>query len=151
LIVRAFRKREWASFVVNMTPLIDVVFLIIIFFIMIMSFYEFLPKNVILPNADEAKSNTELKECSITITAEEYVLLGNRKVGVSDLAQIIRAMFPDPRGHTVELRGDKDAPVDMVQKVMQQVAQAGITRIHFATRKPYDREMKDEGSHKSDG
>jgi hypothetical protein len=39
----------------------------------------------------------------------------------------------------------------MVQKVMQQVAQAGITRIHFATRKPYDREMKDEGSHKSDG
>jgi len=60
--VRAFRKREWASFVVNMTPLIDVVFLIIIFFIMIMSFYEFLPKNVILPNADEAKPSTQLKE-----------------------------------------------------------------------------------------
>ena len=149
--MRAFRKREWASFVVNMTPLIDVVFLIIIFFIMIMSFYEFLPKNVILPSADEAKTNAELTECSISITVEEYVLMGNRKVAVSDLAQIIRAMFPDPRGHTVELRGDQDAPFDMLQKVMQQVAQAGITRIHFATRKPYDREMKDEGSDKSDG
>jgi biopolymer transport protein ExbD len=51
----------------------------------------------------------------------------------------------------VELRGDQDAPFDMLQKVMQQVARAGITRIHFATRKPYDREMKDEGSRKGDG
>ena len=151
LIVRAFRKREWASFVVNMTPLIDVVFLIIIFFIMIMSFYEFLPKNVILPSADEAKTNAELTECSITVTAEEYVIMGNQKVAVSDLEQIIRAMFPDPRGHTVELRGDQDAPFDILQKVMQQVAQAGISRIHFATRKPYKREMRDEGSDKSDG
>ena len=139
--MRAFRKREWASFVVNMTPLIDVVFLIIIFFIMIMSFYEFLPKNVILPSADEAETNAELTECSITITADEYVLLGTRKVAVSDLSRIIRAMFPDPRGRMVELRGDQDAPFDVVQKVMQQVAQAGVTRIHFATRKPYDRDL----------
>ncbi len=149
--MRAFRKREWASFVVNMTPLIDVVFLIIIFFIMIMSFYEFLPKNVILPSADEAKTNTELTECSITVTAEEYVILGGRKVAVSDLERIIRAMYPDPRGHTVELRGDQDAPFDILQKVLQQVAQAGISRVHFATRKPYERELRDEASDKGDG
>ena len=149
--MRAFRKREWASFVVNMTPLIDVVFLIIIFFIMIMSFYEFLPKNVILPSADEAKTNTELTECSITVTAEEYVILGGRKVAVSDLERIIRAMYPDPRGHTVELRGDQDAPFDILQKVLQQVAQAGISRVHFVTRKPYERELRDEASDKGDG
>ena len=92
--MRAFRKREWASFVVNMTPLIDVVFLIIIFFIMIMSFYEFLPKNVILPSADESKTNAELTECSITVTVEEYVIMGTQKVAVTDLGRIIQAMFP---------------------------------------------------------
>jgi biopolymer transport protein ExbD len=134
-----------------MTPLIDVVFLIIIFFIMIMSFYEFLPKNVVLPSADEAKTNTELTEFSITVTAEEYVILENRKVLVADLGKILRSRFPDPRGHTVELRGDQDAPFQIVQKVMQQVAQAGVSRIHFATRKPYERELKDEGPHESDG
>ena len=149
--MRAFRKREWASFVVNMTPLIDVVFLIIIFFIMIMSFYEFLPKNVILPSADEAKTNAEMTECSITVTADEYVIVGNQKVAVTDLERIIRAMFPDPRGRMVELRGDKDAPYEILQKVLQQVAQAGVSRIHFATRKPYERELTDEASHKGDG
>lgn len=133
-----------------MTPLIDVVFLIIIFFIMIMSFYEFLPKNVILPSADEAKTNTDLKECSITVTAQEYVILGTQKISVSELGRILKAMFPDPRGHTVELRGDQDAPFDILQKVLQQVAQAGIGRVHFATRKPYDRELKDEASHQGD-
>jgi biopolymer transport protein ExbD len=142
--VRAFRKREWASFVVNMTPLIDVVFLIIIFFIMIMSFYEFLPKNVLLPSADESKTNTELTECSITVTAGEEVILGNRRIRVAELEQALRNRFPDPRGHTVELRGDQDAPFDILQKVMQQVARAGISRIHFATRRPYDRELRNE-------
>ena len=148
--MRAFRKREWASFVVNMTPLIDVVFLIIIFFIMIMSFYEFLPKNVILPNADEAKPSTDLKECSITVTAQEVVILGTQRVHLSDLAQILRLQFPDPRGHTVELRGDENAPYELVQKVLQKVAQAGISRIHFSTRTPYERELKDEGPDESD-
>ena len=149
--MRAFRKREWASFVVNMTPLIDVVFLIIIFFIMIMSFYEFLPKNVILPSADESKTNAELTECSITVTFEEYVIMGTQKVAVSDLGRIIRAMFPDPAGRMVEIRADQDAPFDILQKVLQQVAQAGISRIHFATRKPYERELRNEASHKGDG
>jgi biopolymer transport protein ExbD len=148
--VRAFRKREWASFVVNMTPLIDVVFLIIIFFIMIMSFYEFLPKNVLLPSADESKTNTDMTECSITVTADEQVILGSRKIRVADLEEVLRNRFPDPRGHTVELRGDQDAPFDMLQKVMQQVAQAGISRIHFATRKPYDRELRNEETHGGD-
>jgi len=133
-----------------MTPLIDVVFLIIIFFIMIMSFYEFLPKNVILPNADEAKPSTQLKECSITVTAEEYIILGTQRVHLSDLERILRVQFPDPRAHSVELRGDQNAPYEVVQKVLQQIAQAGISRIHFATRTPYERELTDEGSDKSD-
>jgi biopolymer transport protein ExbD len=149
--VRAYRKREWASFVVNMTPLIDVVFLIIIFFIMIMSFYEFLPKNVILPSADEAKPSTELKECSITVTAEGYIVLGTQRVHLSDLAQLLRVHFPDPRGHTVEVRGDENTPYEILQKVLQEIAQAGISRIHFATRTPYKRDsMNNEGSHKGD-
>ena len=148
--MRAFRKREWASFVVNMTPLIDVVFLIIIFFIMIMSFYEFLPKNVVLPSADEAKPSTQLKECLITVTSEEYIILGTQRVHLSDLEQILRVQFPDPRGHTVELRGDQDAPYEVLQKVLQEIAQAGISRIHFATRTPYERELTNEGPDESD-
>ena len=135
---------------VNMTPLIDVVFLIIIFFIMIMSFYEFLPKNVILPNADEAKPSTEMKECSITVTAEESIIVGTRRVHLSDLERILRVQLPDPRGHTVEIRGDQDAPYEVLQRVLQKVAQAGISRVHFATRKPYDRELTDEGPDESD-
>ena len=148
--MRAYRKREWASFVVNMTPLIDVVFLIIIFFIMIMSFYEFLPKNVILPNADQAKATKEMTALSVTVTAEEYILLGSRRVSLSDLEPMLRSRFPDPRGRTVELRGDQDVPFEILQEVLQRIARAGIGRVHFATRKPYQREMMDEGTDKSD-
>ena len=52
--MRAYRKRRWTSIAVNMTPLIDVVFLIIIFFIMIMNVTDVLSSKVTLPLADEA-------------------------------------------------------------------------------------------------
>ena len=108
-----------------------------------------MPKNVILPNADEAKPSTQLKECSITVTAEEYIILGTQRVHLADLERILRVQFPDPRGHSVELRGDQDAPYEVVQRVLQQIAQAGISRVHFATRTPYERELTDEGPDES--
>lgn len=148
--MRAYRKREWASLGINMTPLIDVIFLIHIFSIMIMSYYEFLPKNVLLPTADEARPDTKMKECSITVTAEEDVLLGNQRVPLSELEWMVRERFPDPRGHTVELRGDENVTFAIIQEVMQKIAQAGVSRIHFATRTTHERDTTDETSDKSD-
>ncbi|MEL0083145.1 MAG: biopolymer transporter ExbD, partial [Gammaproteobacteria bacterium] len=52
--MRAYRKRPWARLVVDMTPLIDVIFLIIIFFIILINFSQVHIRNVILPNADQA-------------------------------------------------------------------------------------------------
>jgi len=122
---------------VNMTPLIDVVFLIIIFFIVIMSFSEVLPTMVTLPNADEAKENRQLAQLTITVKSENLLFVGSKRVPLISLEEVLRLKVSDPKGCTVQFRGDENVPYDIVQKVLQKIAAAGITNINFSTRMPY--------------
>ena len=134
MIVRAYRKRKWSDVALNMTPLIDVVFLIIIFFIMIMNVTDVLPSKVALPLADEAGENQGLYELSIIIKSESIFYIGARPFKIHNLKDILQQRYPDPRGRTIQLRADENVPYETVRMVLQEIAAAGITRVDFATR-----------------
>ena len=153
--MRAYRKRPWASLMVNMTPLIDVVFLIIIFFIIMINFSELLIRKVKLPKADESRKSTEsvIKKIPITIKSEKLIFVGRKRVPLYSLEEFLGQKVRDPRRSTVLLRGDENAPYDAVQKVMEKVALAGITHIEFSTYKeavpPLGKDVADEASGQS--
>ena len=132
--MRTYRKREWTSIAVNMTPLIDVVFLIIIFFIMIMNVTDVLSGKVTLPVADESKETREIEDLSIIVQSENLYYIGLRQVPLSNIRETLKRKYPNPQGRTVQLRADENVPYDTVRKIMQQIAAAGITRINFSTR-----------------
>lgn len=138
--MRAFRKRPWSSLLVNMTPLIDVVFLMIIFFTVMINFSEIMVKKVTLPEADQARdSRTAVNEkVTLTVRSGDALFLGRRRISLDGLQDAIRPLTPDPHGATVCLRGDEEIPYDVVRQLMQQIAALGITRIEFATRKDMD-------------
>jgi len=153
--MRAYRKREWASLMINMTPLIDVVFLIIVFFIIMINFSEVLIRKITLPKADEAKEIKEhvIKKITITIKSEKFIFVDRKKVSLYSLEETLRQKVCDPRKTTALLRGDENSPYDAIQKVMEKVAFAGITRIEFSTYKeavpPLERDINDEASDQS--
>ena len=132
--MRTYRKREWTSIAVNMTPLIDVVFLIIIFFIMIMNVTDVLSGKVTLPVADESKETREIEDLSIIVQSENLYYIGFRQVPLSNIRETLKRKYPNPQGRTVQLRADENVPYDTVRKIMQEIAAAGITRINFSTR-----------------
>lgn len=135
--MRAYRKRKWSSLSVNMVPLINVIFLITIFIVMMINFSEVLIKRVNLPKADEAREVEELLKAKIPIIvkSEELIFLGRTRVSLDTLEQRLWQTVRSPQTTTVQLRGDEDIPYEMVQKVMQTIAALGITRIEFSTRK----------------
>ncbi len=141
--------------VINMTPLIDVVFLIIIFFIMMINFSEFFIRKVTLPNADEAKDKKThvIKEISITVKSEELIFLDRIKVSLQDLEDELRLKVFDAKRSTAQLRGDGDVPYDVIQQIMEIIALAGIRRIEFSTRKepvtPLEKDVLNEASEQS--
>ncbi len=130
----AYRKRKWSSIAVNVTPLIDVVFLIIIFFIMIMNVTDVISSKVTLPPADEAKKDTSIDELPIVIKTEKLFYLGASQFSLHELKEILEQRYPDPKGRIIQLRADENVPYETVRRVMQEIAAAGITRVNFSTR-----------------
>ena len=132
--MRAYRKRPWAPFVVNMTPLIDVVFLIIIFFIIMINFSEMHIRNVILPKADEAQKSltTNKLKIPITIKSEDSIFWEREEIQVRNLPALLARIRPDPNDITVQIRANEDVPYDAVKQVMLQLALARINKIEFS-------------------
>ena len=153
--MRTHRKRKWSPLTVNMIPLINVIFLINIFIVMMINFSEVLIKRVTLPKADEAKQSTEqlIQKILITVKSEEAVFLGRTRVTLDDLEYAIRKSVPYHQGSTVQLRGEENVTYDVVEKVMLKIAALGITRIEFSATKepvpPLERDVKDEDPDKN--
>ena len=153
--MRAYRKRKWSPLTVNMIPLINVIFLINIFIVMMINFSEVLIKKVTLPKADEAKEVTELltPKIIITIKSEDTLFIGRTRIVPDDLEHAIRKMVSYPQGSTVQLRGEENIPYEVIQKVMLTLAALGINRIEFSASKepvpPLERGSQDENSDKS--
>jgi biopolymer transport protein ExbD len=142
--MRAYRKREWSSLVINMTPLIDVVFLIIIFFIMMMTFSDVLNRKVTLPKADKSTELRQniIKRVSITVKSDKMIFVDRKKVDLYELEEHLKIKLPNPSKSTVQLRGEENLPYDIIQKVMEKIALAGITLIEFSTKKDESTPLK---------
>lgn len=148
-MMRAYRKRKWASLEVNMTPLVDVVFLLIIFFIMIINFSDVLSEKVTLPKAKQAKENIKKNDLAVTIRSKGDVFLGYTQYSLDELEVALKEKISDPQKQAVLVKGDENTPYRTVQQVMQKIAAVGITRIHFSTRKVGDDFRKEHFDHES--
>lgn len=137
--MRAYRKRPWSTLAVNMTPLIDVVFLIIIFFIIIINFSEMHILKVNLPKADEAHTSRVKKKLvlPIIIKADGTVLVNRKKTGMESLSRILKKKRSGPEIITAQIRADETVPYEKIKEVLKNLAVANMNRIEFST-------MKDE-------
>ena len=135
--MRAYRKRKWSPLTVNMIPLINVIFLINIFIVMMINFSEVLIKKVTLPKADEAKEISEpiTQKIIITVKSQDTLFIGRTRIVPDNLEYAITKMVPYPQGSTVQLRGEENIPYEVIQKVMLKLAALGITRIEFSASK----------------
>jgi biopolymer transport protein ExbD len=153
--MRTHRKRKWSPLTVNMIPLINVIFLINIFIVMMINFSEVLIKRVTLPKADEAKQSTEqlIQKILVTVKSKDVVFLGRTRVALDGLEYAIRRTVPYHQGSTVQLRGEENVTYDVVEQVMLKIAALGITRIEFSATKepvpPLERDAMDENSDKN--
>lgn len=148
--MRAYRKRSWAAMAVNLTPLIDVVFLIIIFFIIMINFSEMHIRRVNLPKADQTRESQVDKRLKvpIVIKSEDLILLKRKKIDIAILDNILRATQKNPQKITITILADETVPYSAIKEVMHKVSQAGISKIEFSTLKdrpdPLEEDQSDE-------
>jgi biopolymer transport protein ExbD len=147
--MRAFRKRPWASLSVDMTPLIDVIFLIIIFFIIMINFSEMHLHNVRLPKADEARRSQVAEDVKlrITIKTQDVILFERKKIRVRNLPAVLRETHADPTKLTIQIRANENVPYEVIKQIMLELAHSGISKVEFSawqeTPEPFDGDSDD--------
>lgn len=122
----------------NMTPMIDISFLLIIFFIVSSHLAQQEVKlELDLPNAasgDEASEEGE-RRLVVNLLPDGSIMAAGRAIELPDLAQLIaderRRAGPDVE---VRIRGDRTAPYEQVAPILVACTKAGVWRVTFAVR-----------------
>jgi biopolymer transport protein ExbD len=119
----------------DMTPLIDVVFLLLIFFMVSTTFDKQTAIKVDLPEAsNRAEENKQPQHIAISIDAKGHFYLNDQELVTHDLATLKRALekaAADNKVIPIVVTSDKQAPFQAVMTVMDAADQLGLTRLSF--------------------
>ena len=126
------RKRKRPS--INITSIIDVVFLLLIFFMVSTTFAEHPGIKLELPTASTAEPN-KLEPLTLAIDKKGQMFLNDVPIEESTLRTKLKAATKRP-DTTLVLRADKDVPYGHVIRAMDITRQSGIRRIVSLTEVP---------------
>ena len=128
-------KREEVS--LNLTPLIDVVFLLLIFFMVTTTFSKDTSLNVTLPEADGSPMEAEARQLDVMVTRDGHYVVNGRTVTNSTLDTLKQAIQEVSEGDNslpMVITADAEATHQSVVTAMDAVGQLGFTRLNIATR-----------------
>jgi len=133
-----FSRAEDDRLDVNLTPLIDVVFLLLIFFMVTTTFNQQAELRVNLPEASVEEQSLEVIPIEITIDpAGTYYVngqsLANNKA--KTLFQSLQKIVAGDKEKSVIIRADAATPHQAVVTAMDTVAKVGVSNLSIATSK----------------
>ncbi|MDH3583435.1 MAG: biopolymer transporter ExbD [Phycisphaerae bacterium] len=128
-------KRELRRASVPLAPMLDIMFLLLIFFVTTSSFRaEERLTEVPVPEAESGKPATATRtQLIVNVRSDGSILVGPVQYSMPQLDRLLRQLvrdFPDER---VIIRGDRRSSYESIMQVMDTAALAGIKKIFFAT------------------
>lgn len=124
---------------VNLTPLIDVVFILLIFFMVSTTFQHESEIKIDLPEASADVVDKHDKVLEILIDAEGHFFIGGEQVVNTELETLkgaIRKFLGDRKKMPVVIRADRMSPYEAVIRAMDATSQLGLEQMSLATNQP---------------
>jgi len=129
---RKYRKPEESD--INITPMLDVVFIMLIFFIVTTSFVKESGLDIYRPSAKTSEKKNRAS-IMIAISASGEIWMDRRRVDIRFVrANVERLRAENPEG-SVMIQADKGSVTDLLVQVMDQVRLAGVKKISVAATK----------------
>jgi biopolymer transport protein ExbD len=129
---RSFTQEE-ESEGIDISPLIDCVFILLIFFIVTTTFVEETGIEVDKPQA-ASSSQLEKNSILIAVTAEGQIVYGGREIGVAGVQPLVKRMIAK-EDLPVIIQADEAVPSGIFVRVIDEAKLAGATKVSVATRK----------------
>ncbi|MBT7642776.1 MAG: biopolymer transporter ExbD [Rhodobiaceae bacterium] len=129
--MRRRRARQEEDTAIDMTPMLDIVFIMLIFFIVTATFVKESGIDVTRPDAETAVKQSRVG-ILIAIRNNNEVWINRRQIDLAAVrANVERLHAENPQGGAV-IQADKDAQTGTLIEVMDQVRLAGVGSISIA-------------------
>ncbi len=125
------KKRKRSS--INITSLIDVMFILLIFFMVSSSFVEQPGMKLELPTI-KSKEVARVDNLVLFVSKDDVIFLDDKQVSLENLADEITALVPNVKEKTLVLKADKEAEHGIIVQIMDIAKRSGLTKIVIGTR-----------------
>lgn len=123
---------------IPMAPMIDIIFLLLIFFITTSIFARLENElSITVPTAESATTpKRQLGELVVNLTQDGRIIVNQREISLEQLETLLNRIsenFPD---QSVIIRGDRYSYLEDTIRVMDTCAKAGVWNVHFGALPP---------------
>ncbi|BBF65502.1 biopolymer transporter ExbD [Acidithiobacillus sp. 'AMD consortium'] len=118
---------------INVISMVDIVLVLLLFFMVTSSFVHQSHLSMELPKAQQATAGEPKTPITIDLSAAGQVRMNKQVVPMSDLAGQLKALAAKDPERVIVLRADKNTTQQYVIDVLDAAQEAGLTRISFAT------------------
>ena len=118
---------------IEIAPFVDVVFLLLIFFMLTSTFIVAPGLKIKLPKAKTKEIQREKREISIAITRDGTIYYEGRKVDLKELEKELRKFSKRGLNPLIVIKADERTYHGRVVEVMDTAKQAGLSRFAIAT------------------
>ena len=117
---------------INLSPMIDCIFILLIFFIVTTVFVEEQGLQVAKPDAAAATSQEDSENVALEITADNKIVMDGKEIGVGEVAVRVKAAMEDPTTPVV-IRAHENADHGTFVGVWDAARRAGAEALSFTT------------------
>ena len=136
-----FERRKRSSVGLNMAPLIDMVFLLLIFFVLSSHFISEKGFKIKLPKAVQAQTQKN-EQVTVFINKKGDIFLNEAKVELDKLKVLVRSELNKADSKTVVIKADEDVSLGLAVKVMDIAKEANADGLVISTKTANDEKNK---------
>lgn len=136
-----FRRRARNDIAIELVPLVDVVLVLLLFFMVSTTFIRQSELKVELPEASTTAQQTDTSIVEVAIGADGEYAVNGRLLVDNQLPTLMRALSEAIAGDTAKhlvINADSDARHQSVVRAMDAAGQLGLIHLSITTRSPDD-------------
>jgi biopolymer transport protein ExbD len=116
---------------IDLTPMLDVVFIMLIFFIVVASFLKEAGIEMNRPDANNNPPDPDATSISVTITGDDQIWMENRRIDIrAARANIARLLASDP-DQSFSVKTEPGASAGVLIEVADAAREAGVKQVNW--------------------
>lgn len=129
------RRQSRREAVMNLTPLVDVMFILMIFILVTAQYTNVYSMKVDLPKAETAQQVGEKKVIVISLSKDEKIYFDDKEVDVAELETNLKTLAEQEKPPQIIIQADQKSTTGNLVSVMDLIQKVGLKRVSLQTEK----------------